>query len=113
MSLFRADLAARHGWSAFWIVRVCSTVPAMTEIGTDWRVADGVATAWFDAPSLIEGAAPAGRIVELSAELGNTGRNLQKCRAVADSRPARPRERRAPETRRRPGAPNPDVACAG
>src|SRR6187431_1000250 len=40
----------------------------MTEIGTDWRVVDGVATAWFDAPSLIEGAALAGRIVELSAE---------------------------------------------
>jgi hypothetical protein len=29
----------------------------MTEIGTDWRVVDGVATAWFDASSLIEGAA--------------------------------------------------------
>jgi len=43
-----------------------STVPGMTEIGTDWRVVDGVATAWFDAPSLIEGAALAGRIVELS-----------------------------------------------
>src|SRR5688500_17778906 len=41
----------------------------MTEIGTDWRVVDGVATAWFDAPSLIEGAALAGRIVELSAEV--------------------------------------------
>src|SRR5262245_56420576 len=39
----------------------------MTEIGADWRVVDGVATAWFDAPSLIEGAALAGRIVELSA----------------------------------------------
>ena len=46
-----------------------STVPGMTEIGTDWRVIDGVATAWFDAPSLIEGAALAGRIVELSAEI--------------------------------------------
>jgi catechol 2,3-dioxygenase-like lactoylglutathione lyase family enzyme len=45
-----------------------STVPGMTEIGTDWRVVDGVATAWFDASSLIEGAALAGRIVELSAE---------------------------------------------
>src|SRR4029078_9666844 len=41
----------------------------MTEIGTDWRVVDGVATAWFDAPSLIEGAALAGRIAELSAEI--------------------------------------------
>ena len=30
---------------------------------------DGVVTAWFDAPSLIEGAALAGRIVELSAEI--------------------------------------------
>src|SRR3954471_9519072 len=46
-----------------------STVPGMTEIGTDWRVVDGVATAWFDAPSLIAGAALAGRIVELSAEI--------------------------------------------
>ena len=44
-------------------------VPGMTETGTDWRVVDGVATAWFDAPSLIEGAALAGRIVELSAEI--------------------------------------------
>jgi hypothetical protein len=46
-----------------------STVPGMAEIGTDWRVVDGVATAWFDAPSLTEGAALAGRIVELSAEI--------------------------------------------
>src|SRR6185436_5852869 len=46
-----------------------STVPGITEIGTDWRVVDGVATAWFDAPSLIEGAALAGRIVELSTEI--------------------------------------------
>ncbi len=38
----------------------------MTEIGTDWRVLDGFATAWFDAPSLIDGAALAGRIVESS-----------------------------------------------
>src|SRR4029079_5353462 len=41
----------------------------MTGIGTDWRVVDGVATAWFDAKSLIQGAALAGRIVELSAEI--------------------------------------------
>jgi hypothetical protein len=41
----------------------------MTEIGADWRLVDGVATAWFDAPSLIEGAALAGRIAELSAEI--------------------------------------------
>ena len=40
----------------------------MTEIGTDWRLVNGVATAWFDAPSLIEAAELAGRIVELSAE---------------------------------------------
>ena len=46
-----------------------TTVPGVTEIGTDWRVVDGVTTAWFDAPSLIEGAALAGRIVELSAEI--------------------------------------------
>ena len=45
-----------------------STVPGMKEIGTDWRVVDGVVTAWFDVPSLTEGAALAGRIVELSAE---------------------------------------------
>ncbi len=38
----------------------------MEEIGADWRTVDGVATAWFDAPSLSEGAALAGRIVELS-----------------------------------------------
>jgi hypothetical protein len=46
-----------------------STVPGMTEIGTDWRLVDGVATAWFDAASLTEGAALAGRIVELSPEI--------------------------------------------
>lgn len=41
----------------------------MTELGTDWRVVDGVATAWFDAVSLIEGAALADRILELSDEI--------------------------------------------
>ena len=41
----------------------------MTGIGTDWRVVDGVATAWFDASSLIDGAALAGRILGLSAEI--------------------------------------------
>ncbi len=46
-----------------------ATVPNMTRIGTDWRLIDGVVTAWFDAPSLVEGAALAGRIVELSAEI--------------------------------------------
>lgn len=39
----------------------------MTPLGTDWRVVDGVATAWFDAPSPVEAAALAGRIVELTA----------------------------------------------
>src|SRR4249919_3638477 len=48
---------------------VGSTVPGMAEIGTDWRVVDGVATAWFEAPSLVEGAVLAERIVELSAEI--------------------------------------------
>ena len=41
----------------------------MTAIGTDWRVVGGVATAWFDAPSLTAGAVLAGRIVEVSAEI--------------------------------------------
>ncbi|MDQ0372640.1 VOC family protein [Cellulomonas humilata] len=41
----------------------------MSEIGTDWRVLDGVTTAWFDAPSLTEGAVLAGRIAELSAQI--------------------------------------------
>jgi hypothetical protein len=41
----------------------------MAEIRADWRVVDGVSTAWFDAPSLVEGAALAGRIVDLSAEI--------------------------------------------
>ena len=45
------------------------TMPGKTEIGPDWRVIDGVSTAWFDAPSLIEGAALAGRVVELSTEI--------------------------------------------
>lgn len=38
----------------------------MADNGTDWRALDGIATAWFDAPSLIEGAALAGRIVQTS-----------------------------------------------
>ncbi len=46
-----------------------STVPRIKEIGTDWRVVDGVATAWFDAQSLSDGAALAGRIVELSPDI--------------------------------------------
>src|SRR5204863_6708614 len=52
-----------------WCARQRYDGRAMTETGTDWRVVDGAATAWFDAPSLIEGAALAGRIVELSAEI--------------------------------------------
>ena len=41
----------------------------MAEIGTDWRILDGVPTAWFDASSLTEGAALAGRLVDLSTEI--------------------------------------------
>ena len=40
----------------------------MTDIGTDWRMVAGVATAWFDAPSLTAGAALAGRVMTLSPE---------------------------------------------
>lgn len=46
-----------------------STAPGTTGTGTDWRVVGGVATAWFDAPSLTAGAQLAGRIVTLSAEI--------------------------------------------
>jgi hypothetical protein len=46
-----------------------STMPDMTQIGTDWRLVDGVTTAWFDAPSLIHAAALAGHIKELSDEI--------------------------------------------
>ena len=42
------------------------TVLGMAATGADWRIVDGVTTAWFDAPSLIEGAALAGRVVNLS-----------------------------------------------
>ncbi|MER7459130.1 VOC family protein [Micromonospora sp. NPDC126480] len=41
----------------------------MAEIGTDWRMVDGVATAWFDAPSMTEAAALAGRVVGLPADI--------------------------------------------
>lgn len=41
----------------------------MTQLGSDWRVVDGVTTAWFDAPSLVEGAALAARILDVSAEI--------------------------------------------
>jgi hypothetical protein len=44
-----------------------STDRRMAGIGPDWRLLDGVATAWFDAVSLTEGAALAGRVVELEA----------------------------------------------
>ena len=62
----------------------------MAEIGTDWRVVDGVATAWFDAPLLSEGAALAERTVELS---GDTVVDLRATgvRVRLDSRRARRR----------------------
>jgi hypothetical protein len=41
----------------------------MGGVGTDWRVVDGLATAWFDAASLRAGAALAGRSMELSADI--------------------------------------------
>ena len=44
-------------------------MPGMTELGADWRRVDGVPTAWFDASSLTEGAALAGRLVELSGDI--------------------------------------------
>lgn len=37
-------------------------------IGSDWRAVDGVATAWFEAPSLAAGAAFAGRVLELAPD---------------------------------------------
>ncbi len=44
-----------------------SSGPGRTAVGTDWRVVDGVLTAWFEASSLTAGAALAGRALELSA----------------------------------------------
>jgi hypothetical protein len=41
----------------------------MTELGTDWRMVDGVATAWFEVPSLTAGAALVGRVLEVSADI--------------------------------------------
>ncbi len=38
----------------------------MQEIGTEWRVVDGVATAWFDGSSLVDGADLAGRVLQMS-----------------------------------------------
>ena len=43
-------------------------MPGMTGLGPDWRTIEGIATAWFDAPSLSAGAALAGRVVEVSPE---------------------------------------------
>ncbi len=40
-------------------------MPGMTKVGPDWRTVDGVGTGWFEAPSLMAGAALAGRLVEL------------------------------------------------
>ncbi|MDC7120419.1 hypothetical protein OMK64_02595 [Cellulomonas fimi] len=41
----------------------------MAETAADWRVVDGVATAWFDAPSLTAGAALAGRLVDEAGDV--------------------------------------------
>lgn len=40
----------------------------MTQLGSDWREIDGVATAWFDAASLVEGAALAHNVIELAGD---------------------------------------------
>jgi hypothetical protein len=40
----------------------------MTEIGTDWRVVDGLVTAWFEAPSLTAGAELARSVAAVSAD---------------------------------------------
>ncbi len=45
------------------------TVPGMTGLGSDWRVVDGVATAWFEATSLVEGVELGGRLAELSPDI--------------------------------------------
>ena len=49
-------------------------MPGMAELSADWRVVDGVTTAWFDAPSLVEGAALAGRI---TAQANDTAIDLR------------------------------------
>ncbi|NKY41751.1 VOC family protein, partial [Cellulomonas septica] len=41
----------------------------MTGTTADWRTVDGVATAWFDAPSLTEGAALTGRLLDLTGDV--------------------------------------------
>lgn len=38
----------------------------MTDLGGDWRVVDGLTTAWFDARSLTEGAALAARVTQVA-----------------------------------------------
>ncbi len=47
----------------------------MTGIGTPWRVLDGLPTAWFDAPSIVDAAALAGRLAgpAASVDLRATG----------------------------------------
>ncbi|TDO32156.1 hypothetical protein [Paractinoplanes brasiliensis] len=45
----------------------------MTAWGEDWRVAGGVATAWFDAPSLSAGAALAGGEALVAVDLRADG----------------------------------------
>lgn len=56
----------------------------MTEIGADWRTVDGVATTWFEARSMTEGAALVGRILELSpgivVDLRATGMRVRATR---------------------------------
>lgn len=49
-----------------WMSEGRPTVTGMGELAADWRVVDGVATAWFDARSSTEGAVLAGRVVDLS-----------------------------------------------
>lgn len=61
--------------------------------GTDWRVIDGVATAWFDAPTLLEGSELARRVLAVAdgalLDVRSTGvrvRGLasEQCAAVSD-----------------------------
>jgi hypothetical protein len=40
----------------------------MSDLGSDWRVLDGVTTAWFDAPSLTAAAAFAGRALDIDPD---------------------------------------------
>jgi hypothetical protein len=43
--------------------------PSAAGVGSDWRRLDGVTTSWFDAPSLVEGAALAQRCLEVAGEI--------------------------------------------